>query len=180
MAPEVRDATSVAASQVAWTGDPQAPPCSLCYDMKGIGNVNRIFMFTSEEAPQPPDLDSPLDLLEPCSPRAVFRIERDYFPCFDDESYSQLPEKGPLHTFFYSTLVYPPAHPWPPVAPPAPEWRVPPAPPVPPLVLSSRRWILPLQAWGGNGAEASGPPGEVEPPTPGRWNSILWKKNILQ
>ena len=132
LAPEVRDATSVAASQVAWTGDPQAPPHQMCVEpSRGTAyTFQTVLRLLDCEPPEPPDLDQPLDLEDPFGPVSVFTIERDYLPCFRDERYAELPVKGPLYSFFYTTLVFQTAHPFRPSVPRRPDWRVAPAPPV--------------------------------------------------
>jgi hypothetical protein len=90
-APEVRDATSVAASLVAWTGDPSA--------MLPVSMLN---------SPDPPDLYAPLELEN----FEVLHLDRDDYTCVRDESYAELPNKGRLHSTFYDTLVRPPARPF--------------------------------------------------------------------
>ena len=141
MAPEVRDATSVAASQVAWTGDPHAPPHRPCSFGSGLVCPDGAFILLCEEAPKPPDLYALIGLTDLDDPETVLNINRDNYQCFQDEEYAKFPEKGPLYTFFNSYVVYPPARPYCPRAPLAPERML-----LDPLDYSV---VLPLLAWGG-------------------------------
>jgi hypothetical protein len=68
--------------------------------------------------PDFPDLCSPLEIQEVLV-HEVLLLDmnlscendvkyRDSLDCFRDETYAQLPQKGPLHSLYYTTLVYPP------------------------------------------------------------------------
>ena len=83
MAPEVRDATSVAASLTAWQGDPS----------NQVELSDTVLWIPSG----PPDLDIPLELEESAVPHEVFNIVRDCYPCFHDSEYSALSNQFKLH-----------------------------------------------------------------------------------
>ena len=124
MAPKVQDATTMAASLSAWTGDP-SPLAPILQPDVYDNEVYYDAMLIPPSYSGPPDLDIPLELEIPTAPVEVFNVIRDHYPCqhssvytirddhqcFQDVEYSKLPRKGPLYTFFYSTLVYLPTRP---------------------------------------------------------------------
>jgi hypothetical protein len=152
-APEVRDATSVAASQVAWTGDPDA--------------MMSPYELACSNAPE---LYAPLELEEV----EILHFDRDDLPCFNDESYADLPRKGRLRSMFYTSLVYPPARPF--------EGPLPP-------VLCAITVVAPLPPWGEGVLFPDVPSADTLVSPVGKthhrvnsvhWSSVRWTKEYAE
>ena len=89
LTPDVRDATSVAASLNAWDGDPVDEPCPFAPPLDIEMDAPRVFHI--EEPLFPP-----------------FDLYRDTYPCFKDSNYARLPQNGRLRSLFYTTLFFSP------------------------------------------------------------------------
>ena len=119
LAPVVRDATSVAASQVAWTGDPSPTTPMRDTPRAAQPQINEDIVFCRRSLvllaadmlpPLPPSLEAPLEMDPTEYVAQVASFERDAHPCFEDSEYARYPVRGPLHTFYYTSVVVPPAH----------------------------------------------------------------------